>query len=107
MHRGIPFPFTHDLARLITTLQQAGVPWPVELNPAVDLTVFAAGARYPGPRSPVTIDELRAAVAVARRSVAWAQEAKIHRHVQRREFDELEVPDEAARLGAGSSVRAG
>ncbi len=49
LQRGITFPYTHDLARIITLVKSARLPWPEELEAAAALTVYAAGSRYPGP----------------------------------------------------------
>jgi len=46
---GVAFPYTHDLARLITLAQSVRLPWPEALEAAATLTVYAAGSRYPGP----------------------------------------------------------
>jgi len=46
---GIAFPYTHDLARSITLVKSARLPWPEELEAAAALTVYAAGSSYPGP----------------------------------------------------------
>jgi HEPN domain-containing protein len=38
VQRGIVFPYTHDLARLITLVRDARLPWPEELDAAAALT---------------------------------------------------------------------
>jgi HEPN domain-containing protein len=44
--RGIDFPFSHDLARLMTLCQSAGMPVPVALADADRLTPYAVRFRY-------------------------------------------------------------
>lgn len=73
LSRGVPFSYTHDLAKLITILQEAGIPWRAELDEAADLTRYAVQTRYPGMPDPVTDADLRHATKVARSVLAWAE----------------------------------
>src|SRR5437667_10718288 len=54
IHRGMTFPYTHDLARLFTSLRRAGLKMPKYLDRAKGLTRFAVETRYPGLSGPVT-----------------------------------------------------
>lgn len=74
IRRNIDFPLTHDLARLLNTLELGGVAIPPAIADAFILTRFAATMRYPGIVGPVTAEEHREAVAIAEAVVAWAEE---------------------------------
>lgn len=78
--RGIPFPYVHDLARLLTLLVEAGEEVPDAIREAGRLSRFAVEPRYPGLGQPVTDEEYRAFLEVARRAHAWA-EARVARLV--------------------------
>jgi HEPN domain-containing protein len=67
--RGVDFPLIHDLARLLTLLDQE---IPPDIAAAARLTRFAAVTRYPGVAEPVTIEEHQRAVAIAAAVVQWA-----------------------------------
>jgi HEPN domain-containing protein len=73
VQRGVAFPYTHDLARLITLAQSVGLPWPEALDAAATLTVYAAGSRYPGPGGEILDAEYRQATALAQRVLDWAE----------------------------------
>jgi HEPN domain-containing protein len=73
VQRGVAFPYTHDLARLITLAQSAGLPWPEVLEAAATLTVYAAGSRYPGPGGEILDAEYRQATVLAHRVLDWAE----------------------------------
>ena len=73
LFRGIPFRFVHDIAELLTLLEQGGVALPDTIRPAADLSDYAVEARYPGPLEPVTEEEYRKAVAVAESVVTWVE----------------------------------
>ena len=71
---GMVFPYTHDLAQLITRVKHAGLPWPDALDAAAELSVYAVGTRYPGTYGDVTTDDYTQAMAMARQVVAWAED---------------------------------
>ena len=73
VQHGIAFPYTHDLARLITLVQGAGIAWPEELNAAAALTEYAVSNRYPGLDGAITDEEYLQAIALAQRVMAWAE----------------------------------
>jgi len=71
--RGIAFPFVHDLASLLSLLEQAGEVIPRTFDDAEWLTTFAGRSRYPSDDEPVTASEHGRAVASAETVVAWAE----------------------------------
>jgi HEPN domain-containing protein len=68
----LPFPYIHDLGRLLTLLAQAGVRVPKYVSESDRLTRFAVEARYPGLSGPVTKSDHRRAVRIATGVVGWA-----------------------------------
>lgn len=68
-----PFPPIHDLTRLLTLLEQAGVPISTEVEQAARLTRFAVTTRYPGVTEPVMLEEHQRAVEIAKAVVQWAE----------------------------------
>lgn len=81
VQRGIVFPYTHDLARLITLVQDARLPWPADLDAAAALTEYAVGSRYPGPGGEISEMEYQQALTIAQRVLDWAENA-IHQPPQ-------------------------
>jgi len=73
VRRGIRFPYTHDLADLLTLLEQSGEPVPAPVAEAPYLTPFAVFTRYPRVGGPVTVDRYERAVAIAEAVVRWAE----------------------------------
>ena len=73
LHRGIPFPYVHDLVRLLDLLQQSGINIPERVREAVWLSDYAVEARYPGPAEPVTREEYQKALALAANVVRWVE----------------------------------
>ena len=74
MRLGIEYPYVHDLARLLSLLEEAGETVPDIVRKAAELTPFALITRYPGPARPVTLEEYVVAVEVAEAVVQWAEE---------------------------------
>lgn len=70
--RGIPFRYVHDLAELLTLVENHGIELPETVRMAASLTDYSVEARYPGPFEPVTEDEFREALSLAEGVVAWA-----------------------------------
>jgi len=70
--RNTPFPYVHDLARLMSVLQQSGLQVPSEVLQAARLTRFAVAHRYPGTTEEVTRAEFDEAVSIATQAVEWA-----------------------------------
>ncbi len=69
--RGLVFPFTHEIARLLRVLAVDGLTIPPQVRAAAGLTRFATSSRYP-PRGVVGTDAFAKAVATAREVVDWA-----------------------------------
>ena len=63
--RGIDFPKTHDIGRLLQLLTEGGVEVPGSVRRAPELTAYAWEARYPGDYEPATADVHRRAVELA------------------------------------------
>lgn len=74
LYNGIKFPYTHDIARLITILVDAGIPWPKALDEASRLTGYAVETRYPGSVDVVTDEEYHGTLKVAERTLRWAEQ---------------------------------
>ncbi len=73
--RGIPFPKTHDVKDLIQRWTKAGFIWPADLADIKSLNPYAFEMRYPGYLHQVSRAEVRAAIAIAEKVVAWADGA--------------------------------
>ena len=72
-HR-VTFPFTHDIAVLLTLVETHVKPVPQPLRSSAALTDYAVSTRYPGVAEPVTRAEYLQAVDVAAAVVAWVSE---------------------------------
>ena len=68
----VEYPYVHDLARLLSLLEDAGASIPDTVRRAAALTPYALITRYPGLARPVTELEYLAAVATAEAVVRWA-----------------------------------
>ena len=77
LQQGIVFPYTHDLAQLITLVKARGIFWPAAFDATADLTVYAVGTRYPGVYGDITDEEYTQAIEMAQRVLHWA-ESMIH-----------------------------
>jgi len=71
LHRGIRFPHVHDLARLVSLLEQHGETVPESVREAEELTKYAVAARYPGLTEPASRAEYETAVRAAETVVEW------------------------------------
>ncbi|MDD3927941.1 MAG: HEPN domain-containing protein [bacterium] len=71
LKKGIRFRFVHDIAELLTLLEQNEVALPDEIRAAADLTDYAVQARYPGPFEPVSENEYTTALDIANAVLAW------------------------------------
>ena len=74
MARDIEFPYVHDLARLLSLLEEAGETISATIRKAEELTPFALITRYPGIARPVTEPKYQEAVEIAEAVVQWAEE---------------------------------
>ncbi|MFB0534351.1 MAG: HEPN domain-containing protein [Anaerolineae bacterium] len=75
LHRGLRFPYVHDLAELIELLEQQGESIPSGIREVARLTNYAVEARYPGLAEPVTREEYKMAVVLAEEVVRWVEKA--------------------------------
>jgi HEPN domain-containing protein len=73
VHRGKPFPYIHDLERLLRLLERNGLKVPKYVHVAKELTRFALVTRYPGLAAPVTKRTHRRAVRIAASVLRWAE----------------------------------
>jgi HEPN domain-containing protein len=73
IHRGVEFPFVHDLARLLTLLEESGLDVPQDVRAAETLTPYAAITCYPTLFEPVTDRQYREAVELAQGVIEWAR----------------------------------
>jgi HEPN domain-containing protein len=73
VHRGVSFPYIHDLDELLQQLERSGVRIPKYVRRADELTPFAVETRYPGLLGPVTQGQYRRAVRVAEAVLHWAE----------------------------------
>ena len=73
--RNIEFPFVHDLAHLLSMLEESGQSIPATLRRVSVLTKYASITRYPGDVRPVSEGEYREAIEIAEAVVRWAEEA--------------------------------
>lgn len=70
----IDFPYTHNIAELLTLLQKSGYELTEFLKQSAGLTVYAVLTRYPHISPPVEQDEYEQAIAIAEKVVHWAEE---------------------------------
>ncbi len=71
--RKIPFRFVHDIAELLTLLENQGIILPEEIKSAAELTDYSVESRYPGPFEPVIEEEFKRALKIAEAVVSWAE----------------------------------
>jgi len=70
----IRFPYTHDLAELLSLIEKAGKIIPEQILEAATLSNYAVEARYPGLAEPATHEEYLEAVSIAEAVLRWAEE---------------------------------
>jgi HEPN domain-containing protein len=73
VHRGIPFPKTHNLRTLLDLLPK-DMAMPAVFEEIAKLTDYVVLGRYPAAVEPVDMDEYREAIALAEVAVSWARE---------------------------------
>jgi len=72
IRRDVKFPYVHDIAELLTSLENAGQEIPETIKQAEELTRYAVFTRYPiAPR--MKPKEYREAVKMAEAVVGWAE----------------------------------
>ncbi|MGH7771918.1 MAG: HEPN domain-containing protein [Candidatus Binatia bacterium] len=69
----VDFPYVHDLAELLTLVEQTGQAVPESIKRAERLSRFAVFTRYPGVGAHVKQREYRDSVEIAERVVKWAE----------------------------------
>ena len=74
MLRGIEFPYTHDLSRLMSMLESSGEKLPEQIRKAVTLTKYAGVLRYPVQYEEVSEEGYEDAVATGEAVVLWAED---------------------------------
>ncbi|MBN2374092.1 HEPN domain-containing protein [bacterium] len=70
---GIQFRFVHDLAELLTLLENNKVSLPEQIRESAILTEYAVETRYPGTSEPVTEEDFKEALRIAEAVVEWAE----------------------------------
>ena len=73
IHRGVRFPYVHDLEPLLRLLEQNGLKVPKYVKDAKELTRFALETRYPGSAGPVDRRQYRRALRIAESVLRWAE----------------------------------
>lgn len=73
--RGAEFPYVHDLVRLLSLLDDAGLSVPAPVWRAKELTRYATTTRYPDAGVPVSEAQYVDAVEIAETVVGWAEES--------------------------------
>jgi HEPN domain-containing protein len=74
VHYGVPFPYTHDIGKLIQTVETAGIDLPrADKNALEKLTDYAIEGRYPGDYELASRMDYKAAKILANTVVAWAE----------------------------------
>jgi len=68
-----PHCHTHDLAQLLTLIEQSGQSVPGDIKRSAALSDYAVETRYPGLAEPVTDEEYHEAVTMAENVVAWVE----------------------------------
>ena len=73
MSLDIDFPYVHDLAYLLSLLEDNGASLSDTVRKCVILTPYAVLTRYPAPARPLTLEEYMIAVEIADAVVRWAE----------------------------------
>jgi HEPN domain-containing protein len=73
MDLDIDFPYTHDITRLLSLVEQNGQYVSDRIKAAGALSDYAVESRYPGLAEPITEDEYSEALSVAEQLVGWAE----------------------------------
>ena len=70
--RNIDFPYVHNSALLLSILEGDGEKVPNDVRRATRLTAYAVGTRYPGVEQPVSEQDYRDAIEIAKVVIQWA-----------------------------------
>jgi len=73
IHLDVRFPYTHDLTELLAHVERAGQHIPAGVRQAGALSDYAVESRYPGLAEPVTEEEYKEAVTIAKEVVRWVE----------------------------------
>ena len=73
--RNIDFPYVHNLALLLSMLEENGEDVPDTIRRAGGLTPYAVATRYPGVDQPVSEEAYRDATEIAEAVIQWAERA--------------------------------
>ena len=65
IRRDVEFPYVHDLAQLLSLVDEGGDVVPAEVRMAAELTPFAVITRYPGTAGPVIEQDYERVIAIA------------------------------------------
>lgn len=65
VYKGVDFPYTYNISRLLELCGEQGENWPKTLEDAEELTPFAITTRYPGEDTMVTREEAVHAIKIA------------------------------------------
>lgn len=68
----LPVPRTHDLSQILNVLAAALPGLPPEILDSASLSLYAVESRYPGFDDPVTEEEWKEAVRIAKTVLDWA-----------------------------------
>ena len=80
VHKGIDFPYTHNISRLLELCSEHAA-WPEKLEEAEELTPYAITNRYPGEDDEVTEEETSRAIGIAIHVKALVREALLQEGV--------------------------
>ena len=69
----VEFPYVHDLARLLTLLENSGQKLPASVRQAEELSRYAVFTRYQGMGPQIKQKEYQEAVKIAGQVVRWAE----------------------------------
>lgn len=70
----VEFPYVHDLAHLVSLLEDTGTVVPESIRRADELTPYAVLGRYPSTLRPVTERDRERALEIAEAVVRWVEE---------------------------------
>jgi HEPN domain-containing protein len=73
IHLDVQFPYVHDLARLLTLVEESGQEIPDSVKQAAVLSNYAVAIRYPGLSEPVAREEFLTAIKIAENVIGWAE----------------------------------
>lgn len=73
LFKGLDFPKTHSIVRLLDIIESSGVAIPETVKSADILTQYAVQTRYPGPVEEITLEEYEEALSLAAKAVFWAE----------------------------------